>query len=333
MGLGIAAACGQNRDSTGVEQGYFTQDESFENVGVDEKLVEEDLRLKDSFEYTFNRLSAELIGNEIGFISSGGAFLDYGDTVVCKVRNADGSVSIVRFNSIYKSKEAVIEFEHQIPGQEPTVQIVYNETRFQTASELIEENFPLVSLSGGIDWDDRVKITNEEWGEFEDKIYAIVGQAVEDKKTAALVTVSEQEQAATSEIVAKYDRYLQEAIDLDINDSQNSGWAYPRLFDFDQVSYRLPFSIRDDEKQKLVFKNFYLYRDPDVVGATNATTRTILLNDGDIEGTVFIGQDRTAWWFDHPEKPVWSRLTLGELGRVSQAMTDVFERVKLKESL
>ena len=327
LGLGIAAACGEDRDSTGVEQGYFTQDENFENVGVDEKLVEEDLRLKDSFEYTFNRLSAELIGNEIGFVSSGGAFLDYGDTVVCKVRNADGSVSIARFNSVYKSKEAVIELEHQIPGQEPTVQIIYNETRFQTASELIDENFPLVSLSGEIDWDDRVKVTYEEWEEFEDKIYAIVGQAVEDKKTAALVTVSEQEQAVASEIVAKYDNFWQEAED------GNRGWSYAEPLRLDQVSRRTSYSIRNDEKQQLVFRNFYLYSDPDVVGVTNPTTRTIILNDGNIAGTIFIGQDRTAWWFDHPEKPVWSRLTLGELEIVSQAMTDVFERAKLKESL
>ncbi|MBI4037859.1 hypothetical protein HY382_02335 [Candidatus Curtissbacteria bacterium] len=334
LGLGIAAACGEDQDRTGVEQGYFTQDENFENVGVDEKLVEEDLRLKDNFEYAFNKSSAELLGNEVGFLSYGGAFLDYGNTVVCKVKNKDGSVSAVRFNSIYKSKIAVIELEHQIPGQEPTVQIVYNETRLQVASELIDRNYPLVLLSRETDWDNRVKVTNEEWEEFGNKVRAIVSQAVEDKKSQGLA-ISEEEKAAASEIVAKYDRCSQEAIDLELENLDGDGrrFPYPRTWNFDQVSQYLSLYIRNDEKQQLVFRNFYSQRDPEVVGVTNPTTRTIFLNDGNIAGSIFIGQDRTAWWYDHHEKPVWSPLTLEELNRASQAITEVFERVKLKESL
>lgn len=204
---------------------------------------------------------------------------------------------------------------------------------FHTATELIDRTFPLIWIRPEVRREQ--KVSDEEWETLRDTVSSVIEQATADKIRAfESRVISQKEQLAASEIVEKYDRYSQEAIDLDINGLGRLGrYIDSGLSDFDQVSRHLTLPVRNDEGQQLVFRNFYLYRDPQVVGITSPTTRTIWLDDGNTKGTIFIGQDRSAWWYDYPERPVWSPLNLEELNRVSQAVTKVFERAKLKASL
>lgn len=331
VGGALAAACGdaspdQSGGNLGVEHGYYTMDENFETVGVDSQLVEKDMRLKDSFERYFTQQASNLIGNEIGFYAPNGSeVLRYDDAVICKVKGVeDNSQTTVRFVSEKKSKRAGIEIEQRTQDSEPAVQLIYNETRFHTATELIDRTYPLRWLRPEEKREE--KVTREEWETLRDVINAVVEQASEDKRSTR---ESQDEHVTASEIVAKYDRYSQEAIALRLG-----GYISSDKSPFDEVSCYITLPLRNDGKQQLVFRNFYLYRDPEVVGITNPTTRTIWLNDGqNTEGIIFIGQDRSAWWYNKQGKPIWLPLSSEELTGVSESITEVFERAKLKDSL
>lgn len=328
--VGLIVGCGDDDRSGSTNKSIARK--YMDGVAPNE-LKEEDVRLKDRFERFFSDSASKLLGNEVGFFGNGGTVFENGHAIECKVNGEGGSQTIVRFISFHEGKNAAIELEQHEPDKEPNVQTIYNETLFWGATEIPDRVYPLRWIK---DWEDPQIVEKKEWLEFEKKVRAVVNQATEDK-TARLLSLSGEEQtAATAELVEKYDDYSQQAIDLEFKNLDGGGrhFPYPQTSAFDQVSQIALLNIRNDEKQQLVLRNFFLLRDPDDVGITNPTTRTIFINDGEeIQGTIFIGQDRTAWWYDRPNGPVWSPLTQEELNKVSQAMTNVFERAKLKEKL